>query len=349
MNPTSRDDLAIQLEILPLVMSWKHLDGVVEVLSLDANQNGWDVLLAGQGINLYKSIDETREWSVITKFDACDVIAPDSLKAWASENLQSLKPGGILILGGTLPEHGAFTRDQAHASPETVAQIIHDVGFARARVISPDLAPNDRSLYSALYGASRKFAVVAQKHAFGKAFDLFSPVFLQMSSLSASKRFKRAEEELHARIHSSEARLNNRITRLDTKFHAKTCALQETLSGHINQAQATLRDQAEKIAQLHTELEALRVELKRATRRRGLRKLAYEIKKKLKLKSEVSSSSGTTPQTNSSEKATSLQDTQPVDRIGRRNDQITQPPIDPVPLSAHEIALRDRLFDEQET
>ncbi|WP_292294853.1 hypothetical protein [Marivita sp.] len=346
MKPASQEDLAICSAILPLILAWQGLDSAVDVLSLDAEPSGLDGLLAAQGITLRKSMNETHDgWSVITKFDACDALSLDDLEAWASETLHHLKPGGLLVLGGTVPEHAALHRPDAHASPEETAQVIHGAGFARARVISPDLAPDDRSLYSALYGASRKFAVVAQKHAFGKTFDVFSPGFLQISSLSASRRFKHAEEELHGRIHSGEVGLKQRINHLDTTFHTRASAFE----GALSQAQTSLRNQAEEIARLHNELEALRVTLKRATRRRGLRKLAYEIKKKLKLKSDVQRPSGTAPPTSAPEKATAVQETQSTDRLSRQNGQTTLAPVEPISLSAREIALRNRLFDEQET
>jgi len=229
MKPAAQDDLAICSAILPLIMSWQDLDSAADVLSLDADPSELDGLLAAQGITLRQSIDESDDdWSVVTKLDACDVLSPDDLKAWTFETLHRLKPGGLLVLGGTVPEHTSFYRDEAYASPEAVAQIPHDAGFARACVISPDLNPSDRSLYSALYGASTKFAVVAQSDAFGKAFDVFSPGFLQLSALSVPRRFKLAEEELHARIHSSEVGLNKRVTQWE---------------GVLSHAQATLRDQ----------------------------------------------------------------------------------------------------------
>lgn len=348
MDPVSEDDLAIRSAALPFVVSWKDIDYDAEVLSLDADQHGWDVLLAGQEIQLRTSADASQDqWSVITRFDACDVVATDDFKAWAAKLLQSLKPGGLLIVGGSLPAN-ASNFNQLY--PETVAQILRDAGFTRASALSPSIEPGNKSLQSALYATSRKFAIIAQKHAVGKKFDVFSPNFLQLCALSPQSRFKRAEEELHTRIHAGETELNKRITHIDSVLFERTKALEKVLIEHVSKSQIILDRRADEIAHLHNEIQALQAKLKRATRRRGLRKLAYEIRKKLRPKPKTMTPSETTPQVKPHKKLeAAVQEVQFTEELARSTAKNTPASVDPVPLSPHEITLRHRLFEQQET
>ena len=356
MKSPSLDDLAIQSAVLPFVVSWKDIDDDAKVLSLDTHQRGWDVLLTGQGIKL-QTDKETRadQWSVITQFDACNVVSLDDLKAWASGHLRSLKPGGFLIVGGTLPSQTEVKFDLSY--PETVTRILQDAGFVRARAISPSLDPGNKTLHSALYETSRKFAIIAQKHAVGKSFDIFSPSFLRLLELTPQTRFRHAEDELHVRIHKGETKLHERINHVDrgllertTALQVKTDALENFVNEHVRKSHVVLERQADEIEQLRTEVEALKVKLKRATRRRGLRKLAYDLRKKLRPKPEEATPTEIIPQVPPPQKPEAF-----VQEVRSKPDpaQPTAPPtlapVDPIPLSSNELAMRLRLFDDRET
>jgi hypothetical protein len=310
---TSADAIAVQNATLPFVMPWKDLDPHFNVVSLDAATQGWDMLLAGQGISLRTGMDQVpKDCSVATGFDILDTLTPKALGTWASKAEQAFRPGGLLVLGGINPEHPE-TRKGA-LFPTEVAQILKESGFARVRVIQPLLTPDDASLFSALYGMSQEYAVVAQTDAYGKAFDVFSSAFAEASVSPTKERIKQAE----ARIKQAEAALHDRIRHDETALHDR-----------IHRAEAALHDQSQEITEL-------RLRLIRATRRRGLRKLVYQLKQYWRARRQAQP----LPSTSADEVQLSAKPAPPV-------REIHIPPVDPVPLSSREDTIRTRLFGPQ--
>lgn len=314
---TSADAVAVQNATLPFVMPWKDLDPHFNVVSLDAATQGWDMLLAGQGVTLRTGIDQVpKDCSVATGFDILDTLTPKALGIWASKAEQAFRPGGLLVLGGSNPEHPE-TRKGA-LFPTEVAQILKKSGFARVRVIQPLLISDDTRLFSALCGMSQKYAIVAQTEAYGKAFDVFSSAFAETSVSPTKERIKRAEAALHDRIKQAEAALHDRVQHAETALHDR-----------IHRAEAALHDQRQEITEL-------RLRLIRATRRRGLRKLVYQLKQHWRARRQAQP----LPATSADEAQLSARPAPPV-------REIHIPPVDPVPLSSREVTIRTRLFGPQ--
>lgn len=327
---TSADVMALKSAALPFVMPWKDLDPHFEVVSLDAATEGWNILLAGQGIRLRSGSDDVPEGcSVATGFERLDALTPDALGIWASKVVHAFRPGGLLVLGGTNPEHNETCKDGLFAAE--AAQIIKKSGFARVRVIHPASTSDDTSLFSALYGMGSKYVIIAQTQAYGKPFDVFSTVFADTPTFSAEDRFRYAEAALHHRIEHGQASLHDRVTHAEAALHDR-----------ITHAEVVLHDQSCEITELHAAI----ARLEHATRRRGLRKLAHKLRQKWRARRRTDDvhplSSATVA--DSSTTAAPDQGVVPTTELGR---ETSIHPSDPVPLSSREITIYTRLFGNQ--
>lgn len=315
--------LAVQSAALPFVQVWKGLDPALEVVSLETPQNGWKQLLAGQGIGLREGADQIPQaTAVATGFDRLDTHTAETLESWAVEARRTLRPGGLLVLGGANPEHPQSGHQGLF--PAAAVRALSQAGFARVCLIRPVLTPGDTSLSSALYGGCEAYAAVAQTQAFGKAFDVFSPVFLETSTASPTDSLRRAEEAFLGRIGHVEAILNVRIT--DTE----NAALER-----LRHTETTLQNQHEEIARLHETIGALT----HLTRRRGLRKLVHRIKQKWRTPSVPPPDAPQIVTAPSPAPAAATPEPVPAPIFWK-----PAPPADPVPLSPREADLRARLF-----
>ncbi len=339
--------LAVQSAVLPFARVWKTLDPALQVVSLESPQESWRQLLAGQGIGLSEdTVPPSQEAAVLTGFGMLDTHDADTLESWAAETLPMLRPGGLLVLGGANPEHP----QSGHRGlfPAAAVRALRQAGFARVRVIRPGPPAGDTSLSSAFHGGSETYAVVAQTEAFGKAFDVFSPVFLDASATSPQDNLRRAEDALQGRIHHATS-LNARITEIETALRARLehsenslrdsfQAAEKALQDRLQRAEDTLQDQRDEIAGLHETIDRL----KSLTRRRGLRKLVHRIKLKwrghreepvpLREAPAVKRAPPPAPSETALPAAVTPVATSPA------------PSADPVPLSPREAALAARLF-----
>lgn len=317
--------LAVQSAVLPFARVWKTLDPALQVVSLESPQESWRQLLAGQGIGLSEdTVPPSQEAAVLTGFGVLDTHDADTLESWAAETVPMLRPGGLLVLGGANPEHPRF--GHRGLFPAAAVRALRRAGFARVCVIRPGPPPEDTGLSAALYGGSEAYAVVAQTEAFGKAFDIFSPVFLDASARSPQDNLRRAEDALLGRIHHAEARLSARVAQIET---ALTDQRRET--GNLREDIARLREK--------------NAELTRLTRRRGLRKLVQRIKLKWRGRRAEQPPPPDLPQKMTAQSpASSEPAAAPAAPLSAPVARTAAPPADPVPLSPREAALAARLF-----
>lgn len=244
---SSIDSTPLQTAALPFILPWKGRDPALEVVSLGAAPEGWERLLGGQGIASRGGAGEVPAGCrVAAGFDRLDSLTETTLATWAEAALAAFDPGGILVLGGTLP--GAAPAGRAALSPQRAAHLLKAAGFARCRILGP---------------AEPLYAVVAQAPALGAAFDVFSPVFLATPPPSGTTPAAEAE-----------AALGQRLRQLENDLRARADRAEATLHDRLHRAETRLEDQAAEITRLQDRI----VELQRLTRRRGLRKLAHRIK-----------------------------------------------------------------------
>lgn len=334
----SVDAVAVQGAVLPFVRAWKDLDEELVVVSLDTDGDDWSTILAGQGIALRSETLIPPNCAVATGFDTLNTLSSETLRQWAVEQVKCLRPGGLLILGGVNPKH-----PNAHKTtlfPDEAANILKASGFARVQVVRPCLKTGDQSLAAAIYGMGREYAVVAQRDAYGKDFDVFSMVFADAAAQSRQVQLKHAEAHLHARFNADLERVHTHLTGLEiTLNHSADIAAD---LAH-RQTEEITRLKAD-IATLQTQLSELQTKLQHATRRRGLRKLAHELKKKLRPNSrKTASSAAITPKTFTP--ALEPLEAQAVKTPPPLSTGQAKPcPIDPVPLSPREVETRSRLF-----
>ena len=298
---------ALHAAALPFVTPWKTLDPALEVVTLDPAEDSWRHLLAGQGIALRTVRDSLPQGcAVATGFGLLDRMDGDGLGQWAARAQGALRPGGILVLG----QDGS--RPQTGLAPETVAALLAAAGFARCRVIRPAAPGGDTSLAAAL-DDTQDFAVVAQKAAWGRKFDVFSPVFARSARDPRQDRLRAAEAALHHRIddglHRAQSVLHDRITHAEADLRAR-----------LEAAEAALAEQR-----------VLLAEMQRLTRRRGLRKLVHRLKQKWRGKPDPAPVPAALPD--------------PVPQAAAPVAPAAAPAGDPVPLSPREAALRRRLRD----
>lgn len=341
MTSTNLDSLAVQSTVLPLILPWLDIDPNLQVISLDPTPNGWDTLLKAQGIALRNGIDDDMgDCSVITGFDALDALDEAGVERLAADLLRRLKPGGILVLGGHNPEHP--TLGAAGLLPARAADTINRTGFARSRVLIPALTPGDKSLSAALCGMGRRYAIAAQVPAQGKAFDIFSFAFAAAAAHSVPQRLRAAEAHLQTRITDGDSRLEARLVSAETALQAQVNILTSQLQEHATE----LSRKTAEIEQLSEDLQSLHRKLVRATRRRGMRKLAYDIRKTFKRTADaLTSAPQDTPDTPPSAPAQTQADPQSGETVSP--PQAGSVPRDPTPLSPRDIGLRARLFGPQ--
>jgi hypothetical protein len=320
---TSKDAMVVQGAILPFVMPWQGLDPNFEVVSLDVGPQEWATLLAGQGIGLRIGSDLVpKDCSVATGFDTLNTMTPQALGTWASEVVQVFRPGGLLVLGGTNPDHPE-SRNKG-LFPTEVVQILKKSGFARVRVIQPISSSEEASLFSALYPNSKIYAVVAQTEAYGKAFDVFSAAFSDAPVFPLQDCFRHAEAALNHRIHRSEAAA------------LRVCAEHITLRARAEHVEAILQDQRHEI----TQLRAVLARLQRTTRRRGLRKLIHKVKQKWHASHQPNVPLPSFPHKVDAPLSVHPLPTPPVHQVPTQS-------ANPAPLSSCETAIHERLFSLQ--
>lgn len=302
--PTRAGAMDVQAAVLPFVIPWLGLNPDVEVLSLDAipsdrdTQNtdipasntqdtdapgagaqGWAPLLAGLGIPLVRAPDPLPQGcAVLTGFDLLDRLTPEALGVWATQAAKALCPGGLVLLGGTF-------QHPYHA--ERQLQILEEKGFSRSRLILSAPQGAGHPLVLALDATGQRYAIVAQTPAHGKAFDVFSPAFLAapVSPLRtrASQIQTHWEDSIYAHVNTEVTVLHGRISHLDermTHLDAHQTGTTDALRQRAEAAEQRTQEQAGQI----TALQEAITRLERATRRRGLRKLVYQVKKKLRTK-----------------------------------------------------------------
>lgn len=314
----SADATALYSAALPFVMPWQTLEPHLEVISLDGVEPAWERLLAGQGIDLRQGSDQVPEdCTVAAGFDKLDGLTPQTFKPWAATAVLALRPGGLLVLGGIDPQSGLGGGGLA---PAEAARILLAAGFARVRLLYPPLHPEDTSLLSALNGSGERYAVVAQTAATGKAFDIFSTVFATAPLHPQQDRLRRAEAALHHQMHHN------------------THQVETNLRQRLDQAETALHEQRLEIAGMHAAL----AEMTRLTRRRGLRKLVYQLKQKWRARRPEK----TPPAVQPDQTALPADTYQPTVPSGQ---ELARPSADPMPLSAREAAVRHQLFDHKDT
>ncbi|KIN70143.1 hypothetical protein Z945_3746 [Sulfitobacter noctilucae] len=333
MNPVT--PLAVQSAVLPFVRVWQALDPGFEVLSLESPPDGWKQLLTGQGIALREGAGAAGnippDTAVVSGFAVLDAHDAQSLESWARKALSALRPGGLMVLGGCNPD--PLRASQRGLLPVAAEQALSAAGYARVCVIRPDINLGENSLSAALFGGSEAYAVVAQAPAFGKDFDVFSPVFLEVSSATPRALLRRAEDALLGRINHAEARLHDRITHVDTTFQERLQHSETALREQLEHAENALQDRQADIEHLRQII----AELQRLTRRRGLRKLVHRFKQKRQIQDPDLDLPA--PET-----APPPAPVVPPDFAAPPVPAQPGPTADPVPLSPRETRLRARLF-----
>ncbi|KIN69846.1 hypothetical protein Z946_212 [Sulfitobacter noctilucicola] len=322
---------------LPFVMPWKTLAPALEVVSVDpASDVLWARLLEGQGIPLKTGSGPLpQDCAVITGFGRLESGTPHTLASFVAQATQALRPGGLLVLGRA-PRHQMQDGDTG-ITPADAIRILKDAGFARLRMIHPAPPPPDDTGFCATMDSRDTCLIVAQTQAYGKAFDVFSPVFCTTPVAPEPDymvHLKQAQAAWHDRLHHVESSLQDRINVLNDRLSHSTQEMQHTLEERIR---AATEAQAADIAELRGTI----TRLERLTRRRGLRKLFYKLKQKARAKSAQAAPSGM-------QSDVQLQDVPPpaqtVQAIDTPVHEVDMHPADPVPLSPREAQMQDRLF-----
>ena len=218
----------------------------------------------------------------------------------ATDITTKMEAGGILALGGPNPEHPEIHDDGLH--PEVAAEVLRKAGFARVRVLRPSTNHTEPGYLTTLYAMGRYCAVIAQKPATGIDFDVFSPAFAKHLCADPKARVYEAQAALINRIESENSLLKNKIGKIEEELHVMQRALN------------------------------------RATRRRGLRKLAYTLKTKGK---------ALFPRNDMAPIEESGSDIALTSPKKETEKTVKMDASNPVPLSSHEIAVRTRLFPEE--
>ncbi|OSQ45276.1 hypothetical protein [Marivita geojedonensis] len=321
---TAVDAMAVHAAILPFVTAWTEMDPDLEVIS--SKTDGWDNILAGLGIRMRTGFDQLPEHcAVITDFDALDRLPRDELKAWALTLVQRCRPGAILVLGGDNPNH-------PEAPTGTLPQIegvefLRAAGVERIRIIDPIVDTTDERFLSDLYGISRRYAIVGQTKAYGKPFDVFSAPFSMAPEIPSLDRIKRADLRLQQHFFDVDAKVQD----VDSTLQNRLC--------HLDSA---LQKQAAEINHLREHVAALETKLKRATRRRGLRKLVFDLKSKWRSKTETRAFSSVVKKEGDISSGAQIPE-----RIAHAANPAAPPTLDPIPLSSREVAIRNRLLEPE--
>jgi len=282
---TSSERAALCGAVLPFLLPWKQLDPSLKVADLGKTGTDWKMLLGGQGVEVSADVTGVPDGAaVVTGFSHLDTVPLQDLPLWLERARSAMRPGGVLILGGSNPEHPEVSQELP--LPGQMVRVFRDAGFARVREIfpSPIAESGSPSLEAVFYGISPVYAVVAQAPARGGRFDLFSPAFAADPGPDRRELLQRYQAWL----------------------------------------ERALWERAHEDANLRAEIEALRAELARATRRRGLRKFVYKLKQRRLARRAMSQE-------------------RPAQSAPAPEREVAVAPVDPVPLSPRELALRDRL------
>lgn len=303
-EPVETDTLeemkALEEVIAPFITPWRALTTNVELYILDQESElvGQHFGEKFQQLHIHTDMAPPA-YHVAVGLCSLNRTSSEELANWAAQVATKLEPGGIMALGGHNPEHPEIHSNGIH--PEVAAEALISAGFARVRVLRTSQPQASPRYLTALYSMGRRYCIIAQKPATGLKFDVFSSVFSKRVPESPKKRLYAAEAAFIHHLEHENAQLKMEIEEIKRDMHA----MQRTLN--------------------------------RATRRRGLRKLAYILKTKART---LFKSNNTKDQNCSSTKSVStLKNSLEVKAL--KSDV-----SNPIPLSSREIALRTHLFSK---
>lgn len=193
---------------------------------------------------------------IVSGFHIAEHIPFTTLQTLIKEALRVLKPAGLLILETPNPENFRvssvdFYLDPSHQNPLPpllLSFVPEYYGFARVKIVrlqeeSSLLHAENISLNQAIHGASRDYAVVAQKHADASSMDAFDEVFATEFGVSASALIQRYDNDRAQHEEKLEA------------LHRRLKKVVETQSHRIDENSARMVEMAEKISFLGAENE----------------------------------------------------------------------------------------------
>jgi ribosomal protein S6 len=291
---------ALEEVIAPFITPWRELTANVGLYILDQESEliGQHFEEKYQQLHIHTGVASPAH-HVALGLCSLNRTSSEELANWAAQVATKLEPGGIMALGGHNPEHPEIHSNGIH--PEAAAEALINAGFARVRVLRTSRSQTSPRYLTALYSMGRRYSIIAQKPATGLKFDVFSPVFSKRVPESPKERLYAAEATFIHRLEHENAQLKIEIEEIKKNMHA----MQHTLS--------------------------------RATRRRGLRKLAYILKTKART---LFKSNNTKDQNcSSTELVSTAENTSEVKAL--KSDA-----SNPIPLSSREISLHTHLFSK---
>lgn len=259
LTPDTYDQLGARYT--PYFVPWGELDPGAEILDLSPAHAQWHKELTHLGLRPRTGTlagATAAHYAGVTGLgladdaDTLDMVAPATA---------ALRPGGILLISGPNPERGG-TRARALWA-EDLAEAFAAAGLIRVRVLRLNGAlrpeapvPNLRAVFE---GISPDIAVIGQRPLGGAAGQAFYPAFAA---------------ERGADIETMLVRYDTQIEGRPNRVHAAEIqALQSTLTATRIELDHT------RVAFQH-QLTALEERLARATRRRGLRRLAEILRER---------------------------------------------------------------------
>lgn len=244
---------ALYSAALPFILAWKEIDTALRVVSLDACENmtrPLHMLLAGQGISLAHLADSTDpipyDSAVVTGIQYLNETAQDpdadNIGLRIQTLLHTLRPGGILILGGSgsIPgPHRALYPATSQTDRNALIKAAIDHGYAKAGIIPCPQSTKTDTINQHTGERPESYALIAQKPAFGVKFDVFSKAFFHLERVSQNRDLTQRHDLRTQKIEDLQA----------------------------------------EVIKTHQDLIDLREAFNKTQRRRGLRKVIYDIKK----------------------------------------------------------------------